>query len=321
MISNYIKFTQNFLYDYYRILLDKNYEKKLVQPLIDKYIEIRYYNNSYIKDDDFVVKINKELNVVVNALFIEYPNRVDRIKDIFALFGYILYLDDCIECRSVIKLLDTLYKDENIHLVISDEVKERLNDITVEYSEKKKAFWKLFEINDFELKLKRVKKNTYFAELDIMFDMPIYSEFAIDKAKNSEVVLENTTYLLYNMVCARLLSEVLRLDYTKRYIVRFPVSLFDKSKKSGKYLKLLDNNLCRDRVNICFEYKEYLLNKESINNLIKDGYGVCLILDESFDNDFECLVLFNYVFVYEKYDYYDVIMEQRDNLGSVVVTL
>ena len=86
--------------------------------------------------------------------------------------------------------------------------------------------------------------------------MPIYSEYAIERAKSSEIVLENTTYLLYNMLCAKLLKDVINLDYTKRYVVMFPVSLFDKSKKSGKYLRLLDNDLCRDKINLCFNYKQ-----------------------------------------------------------------
>ena len=321
IVLSYIKYTQNFLYDYYRTLLDNSYEKKLVQPFIERYIEIRYYNNVYTKENNFIEKISKELKIVVKEMFEEYPNKEDRIKDIFALFGYILYLDDCMEYKSVSKLLDTLYNDENIHLIFSDEVMNKLNDIVLEYVNRKKDFWRVFDINDFELKYKRLKKNLFFVDLDIKLEMPIYSEYAIERAKGSEIVLENTTYLLYNMLCAKLLKDVINLDYTKRYVVMFPVSLFDKSKKSGKYLRLLDNDLCRDKINLCFNYKDYLNNKKSINELIKEGYAVSLILDDTFDGDYECLVLFNYVFVYEKYDYYDVIMEQKDNLGSVVVTL
>ena len=38
-----------------------------------------------------------------------------------------------------------------------------------------------------------------------------YSEYAIERAKSSEIVLENTTYLLYNMLCAKLLKDVINL--------------------------------------------------------------------------------------------------------------
>ncbi len=321
IILSYIKHTQNYLYDYYRILLDNSYEKKLVQPFIERYIEIRYYNNVYTTDNDFVEKISKELRMVVKKMFEDYPNKEDKVKDIFALFGYILYLDDCVEYKSVGKLLDTLYKDENIHLDLNDDIMSKLKDTTVEYVNKKKKFWKLFEFNDFKLKFKRLKKNLYFVNLDIEISMPIYSDYAIETAKNTYIVLENSTYLLYNMLCAKLLNEVINLDYSKKYVVSYPVSLFSKVKKGARYLRLLDNNLCRNKICMCFNYKDYLENKKNINDLIKSGYSVGIKLDETFDDDYECLVLFNYVFVYEKYDYYDVIMEQKENLGSVVVTL
>ena len=259
--------------------------------------------------------------MVVKKMFEDYPNKEDKVKDIFALFGYILYLDDCVEYKSVGKLLDTLYKDENIHLDLNDDIMSKLKDTTVEYVNKKKKFWKLFEFNDFKLKFKRLKKNLYFVNLDIEISMPIYSDYAIETAKNTDIVLENSTYLLYNMLCAKLLNEVINLDYSKKYVVSYPVSLFSKVKKGARYLRLLDNNLCRNKICMCFNYKDYLENKKNINDLIKSGYSVGIKLDETFDDDYECLVLFNYVFVYEKYDYYDVIMEQKENLGSVVVTL
>lgn len=136
VVLNYIKYTQNFLYDYYRILLDNSYEKKLVQPFIERYIEIRYYNDVYTKENNFVEKISRELKIVVKEMFGEYPNKDDKIKDIFALFGYILYLDDCMEYKSITKLLDTLYHDENIHLTFNDDIIEKLKDITLEYVNK-----------------------------------------------------------------------------------------------------------------------------------------------------------------------------------------
>ena len=322
IVLNYIKYTQNFLYDYYRLLLASSYEKKLVQPFIDRYIEIRYYNNTvYTKESNFVEKISKELKIVVKEMFEEYPNKEEKIKNIFALFGYILYLDNCMEYKSISKLLNTLYEDQNIHLSLSEETKEEFKIIAETYANKKEEFWQLFEFNDFELKYKRLKKNLYHVELDTKISMPMYSEYAIEKAQNSEVVLENKTYLLYNLLCAKLLNNIVNLDYSKRYVVEYPVSLFDKSKKNSKYLKLLDNDLCRNKINLCFNYKDYINNKKNINELIKEGYAVSLKLDETFDNDYESLVLFNYIFVYEKYEYYDVIMEQKDTLGSIVVTL
>ena len=62
IFEDYIKFTTNFLTNYYRILLDKKYERKYVKPFIDKYIDVRYYNKYVVKSKDFITRLNKELN-------------------------------------------------------------------------------------------------------------------------------------------------------------------------------------------------------------------------------------------------------------------
>ena len=61
IIEKYIKYVENFLLNYYRLLLNTSYERKMVDPFIDKYIDVRYYNNSiYEKEQNFVERINKE---------------------------------------------------------------------------------------------------------------------------------------------------------------------------------------------------------------------------------------------------------------------
>ena len=42
IFDDYIKFVENFLSNYFRILLEGKYERRLVRPLIDKYISVKY---------------------------------------------------------------------------------------------------------------------------------------------------------------------------------------------------------------------------------------------------------------------------------------
>ena len=48
IFDDYIKFVENFLSNYFRILLEGKYERRLVRPLIDKYISVKYMNKKSV---------------------------------------------------------------------------------------------------------------------------------------------------------------------------------------------------------------------------------------------------------------------------------
>ena len=48
IIEKYIKYVENFLLNYYRLLLNTSYERKMVDPFINKYIDVRdFIQNNY----------------------------------------------------------------------------------------------------------------------------------------------------------------------------------------------------------------------------------------------------------------------------------
>ena len=56
IFSEYIKFVNDFLMSYYRKMLDSKYEKAIVEPFVTKYIDVRYYNKTDLKDMSFTKK-------------------------------------------------------------------------------------------------------------------------------------------------------------------------------------------------------------------------------------------------------------------------
>ena len=92
IFEEYIKFVNDFLITYYKLLLNTKYEKNLVRPFIDKYIDVRYYNKSEINEEDFTERLNKELNNVVIKVMEENESKSEKIKNIFALFSYVLFI-------------------------------------------------------------------------------------------------------------------------------------------------------------------------------------------------------------------------------------
>ena len=65
----------------------------------------------------------------------------------------------------------------------------------------------------------------------------LYSEYAIERAYDSEVVVENKVYLMLLLLSSRVLKDSMELKYDNNYVIDFPVSLFDKQKKILKWHK------------------------------------------------------------------------------------
>ncbi len=320
IFSEYVKFVENFLINYYKLLLSTKYEKGLVKPFIDKYIDVRYYNESVVKENNFTDRLNKELNNIAKELLEENEGKEDKIKNIFALFSYVLFIDGCIHYSDLNLLLKTLFSDKNITLEYSDATKKELNSIIREYINKKVSFFKLFSAEEFYLKGRKYTNNIYHIDLGQNCNISkLYSDYAVEKAYNSDVVFENRTYLTILLCSAKILSEVISLDFSKTYIVDFPVSLLDKPKKIIRFLKALDDDMLRTKICLKFMYKDYKKYKNEIKSLINQDYSICLELDKTYDVDFDDLFLFSYVIVNKKYKYYDIIINSKEDVNTNIL--
>ena len=322
VFSEYIKFVNDFLMNYYRKMLDNKYEKGLVEPFVSKYIDVRYYNKSDLKESNFTKKIDKELKEVLKIQLKKYSKRSETIKNIFALFSYVLFIDGITHFKDINTLLKAMFKDENITLEYTDETKSEISELIKKYITKKVDFFKLFNSGEFFLKGKKIDTNLYHIDLGQKCNLPeLYSENAINRAYDSEVVFENRIYLAMVMLSSKILSEVIALKFNNYYVVDFPRTLFSKPKKIIRFTKLLNDELLKDRVSIRIKYKDYKDFKRTVNEIIKEGYSVSLELDETYVTDFDNLFLFTNIFVSKDAPYYDTIINNKDAIKTNVVVM
>ena len=322
IFAEYIKFVDNFLVSYYKILLDNKYDKNMVRPFIDRFIEVRYYNKYSVKEESFTERLNKELNNVAHKLLGSHDSesKKELIKNIFALFSYLLFIDGCSHFSDLSVLLKTMFNDNNISLKYTGEAKKKATSLVREYISKKVDFFKLFNSGEFYLKGKKLEEHLYSIDLGQRCNLPkLYSDYAIKAAYDSEVVYENRLYLAVIMLSSKILSEVIALNFDNNYIIPFPVSLFGKAKKMGKFLRAIDDDMILDKVSLKFTYKEYKDNKKNINALITEGYSISLELDDSYTTDFDNLFLFSYVLVRKDASYHDIIINNKDAIKTKVV--
>ena len=93
IINIYMKLVKNKFLEFFRITLKNKYQKNQIEPFIDEYINVRYYDETdYSKERNFVARLNKDLLDVYNENVVDSNEEI--LKTIFALFGYLMFLDD-----------------------------------------------------------------------------------------------------------------------------------------------------------------------------------------------------------------------------------
>lgn len=320
-VLEYLNYVENNLYTFFRLLLGEEYNKKLLKPFIDKYINVRYFNNTiYQKEPEIVNKISKEINNIAKEAIKDNPDYSEAIKNICALFGYILYFDNCIKYNDYNSLINTLFLDDIVKISKDEMTKEKFKAFILETNAKKDGFLKLFKTNDFIVNSTKIYRNIYKEEIDYNFNVSkLYSKNAIETAFKSGIINENRLYALYLMVAQKVLQNAINLNFDDYFIVDFPDSLINKTKKILKYFRVFDLDLLKEHVSILITHKLYLDNTKIINEYINQGYNFCVVIDSSFKGDINSLILFNYVIISVDNKYYDEIMDNKDKLQIKVI--
>ena len=322
IVLEYINFIQKSITDFYRIVLENKYQAKLINPIIDKYMDIRYYNNTNSKEKNTVKLIDDELKPIIKSELKENPESEELIKNIYALIGYVLYFDDVSAYSNINNLFYALLNDEVISLKYNDEMVTKLTILFRNYNDKKSEFMNLFDTNNFGLNELRIKKNLYFVNLVSSVKMPkIYSDYAINKAFNTGTVNEDKYYILYTLIAYNILKSAIDLDFSRNYLLDIPESIFDKPKKIDRLLSTLDNKLVKSHISFKVNYSVYSSYKELINTFIKRGYRIAVELDDTFNNNIEELYIFSYVLVYDYLNCYDTIINSRKDIKVNIITL
>lgn len=320
MLNIYFNYIENSLYTYFKFLLGKDYKYKIVRLFIEKYIDVRYYNNSIYKDKNLADKLGKEFKLIAKELIKEDEEDSELIKNICALFGYVLYFDDYCDYADLGVLVDSLFDEE--YVKVSPDIKREFTSFIKETIVKKKAYHNLFRTNNFKLEYKRLKRNLVKVNINNSIEISkLYSDYAKDKAFNEGIINEDKRYVLIRMLSEEILLNSIKGDYSLKYVIDLPESFFDKQKKFKRLISMLDNNLIKDHISLKVTYEEYIRNKEIINNSISSGINYSLELDKTFDNDFNCFVLFKNVIVYEYLDCYDIIIDDKESFNTSIVIL
>ena len=321
IIEEYMAFLRKKYLEFFKIVFKDKYRKNLTTIFLDKYIDVRYYNETnYLSEKDIINRINKELVDLTNK--IADDDNIEYIKNVVALFAYIVYFDDVCLVNEVGDLIDTLITDNIVKIDDKNGLAKEIKEWYISLNKQKNVFNSALATKDFNLLEVRLYKKLHYLELEHNVKISnLYSEYAIEKAYNSGVVNEDKLFITYILASSLVLNNAINLDFSRFYLVPFANSLFEKDKKCARLLGVLDNTLAKKFISIKIMYSDYKKNKNKINDLINDGYSFGIELDSTYTGNTSELVLFPYIFVYPDSPEYEMLNRDKEFLKSKIIKL
>ena len=102
--------------------------------------------------------------------------------------------------------------------------------------------------------------------------------------------------------------------FKKQYIVEFADSLFEKKQKILRLLNIIDNSAIQDKLSLKIKHETFLKYREEAYELLRNGYKIALLADETIDTDraeLEKLKMFKYILINKDAPYYDEIIRKK----------
>ena len=326
LANKYIELTRKQTGEYLKLVFGNKFSKKYCDIYMKKYIDIRYYN-FYDYDTSITLrkKILDNLRDLSEELAIDDIENRDIIEEMCVFFYYVLYFDNVIRSKSIEKTIEKIAKLRKRILNKEDEFfKKELFKIVKEYKTQKEKLLEKFNQEEFFIKLTNYPKklNVYRVNLKYKMKFPlIYSDFAINKAFNVGLINEDKLLIEYYLVTKKVLEDILKQNFTRQYVLEFTDKLLDKPNKLKNLLNIINNTATKDKISIKIKYEFFIENKEKIYNLMRDGFKITIILDNSFKANYktvETLRVFKYVIVNKDLKNYNEIIKYKKNIKNII---
>ena len=327
IMQEYIELTKKQINEYMKLVFEEKFNQTYCNLFLERYINIRYFNyyeNEY--HESTRKKILEHLKKVGEEIIINNIQDRELIETMRVFFYYVLYFDNVV-----------YYKDLKQKIAKINKVKKRVFN-TETYDFEEKLYQKMQEImNEKEELIKRFSSEEFYIKLtnypdklkvyrvnlkfqNIKFPLE-FSDFAINKAFQMGLVSEDKLVIEYYLVVLQILKDVLKLNFKKKYVLEFAETLLKKPKKIRSFLNIINNPIIQEKISLKIKYEEFLKNSETVFELMREGYKITVILDNSFEPNFkniESLQMFEFVIINRNLKNYEEIINNIDSLHNII---
>lgn len=326
VMQEYIKITQEEILTYMKLIFEKSYNKKIALRYMEAYENVRFYD-FYKKDENLTFRKNflNALKEAETKIKKQFPEKEKLVENMRAFYYYILYFDKISYKTDVEEKIEELYQlRKKLLKKDNEEFKNVFYKTFKLYSEQKQEYLDKFSTEDFYLKITDYEGmgGVYKVMLKYNINIPmIYSEKAIETVFNSGLIEEDKLYVEYNLISVEVISDILRGNFKKQYIIEFAPAVLKKNKKMKSLLNIIDNSAIQDKINLTINYEDFSKNKENIYELMRNGFKFAIVLDNTFEpeyGNFEKLKMFNYVILKKDINNYQKILQNENIIENLI---
>lgn len=325
IMDKYIEITRKQINEYMKLVFGRKFNKKYCDAYTEKYINIRYYN---YYDEDIHSTIRRKIVYYIKqeqeSLAINNIDDRILIEQMRIFYYYLVYFDNVTYCKDLRKTAEKIDKLRNKMLNKKEEgFAEKLYNTMQEYIQAKQDFIEKFESTDFYIKISNYpdRLNVYRINLKNNIKFPkVYSEFALKKAFETGIINEDKLLVEYYLTSIQILKDIIKQNFRRVYVVEFATTLLKKTNKIKNLLHIISNSAIQEKICIKIRYENFAKNREKIYELMKQGYNIALILDDSFEVNYkniESLRLFKYIILNKHLDNYEEI--KNNNIKNIII--
>lgn len=329
IMNEYIRLTRKQITTYLKLIFENTYEKRYDDMYSEKYINARYYNFFKGSENATIRKtILEELRKTYEYAISENFQDKEFIDKLHVFFCYVLYFDHVVYCKDLKNKISQITKlRKKVLNRDNDGFEENLYKEMTSINDEKESLLNKFYVDEFFLKISNYKNmvNVYRVNMKFNLKFPMeYSEMAINKVFQSGITNEDKLVIEYYLISVQIIRDVIKQNFKKQYIVEFAETLLSKPKKIKSILHILDNAVIQDKLCLKIRHEHFIENKETVYELMREGYRFAIILDNSFEANYknmENLKMFKYVLLNKDSKQYGQVMQFNKEVKNNIIEI
>ena len=331
IMQEYTDYTKKFIEQLMQTYFGEKHNKEIVKAFIEIYIEARY--NNYGGNEEqrvFYRRIYSALKSTAEKLIEDQENEEEKqlVKNILEAFQYIFYIDFVRNIKIELReFVNQMYEKRITKFAMKRDggLRDNLYRMIKNYREEKEKYLKSYETEDFELTTTKYPliKDIYKVDLEYKFKFPyIYSKEAIEDVFNENIVNEDKVMIQYMLLAILIIRMIQEGKFNTQYVVELPNTLLDKNKKLEQILKIIDSPVMQDTIKIKLKYRDFIIHRDTIYELMKRGFKFAIIIDDSFiisKENIKKLEIFDYIIIDKKQEYYREFEKYEEQLEKIII--